>query len=101
MGTPVPCDTKKWKQRPANLDGHQLNLMGKVVIIGDIADADMQPFPKQVHPFPAGQVPGVYLHANYIQSLLDQRFLTQTPLWLTIAFLMLFVSVHHCSILGA
>jgi hypothetical protein len=95
-GTPVPCDTQKWKQDAANIDGHQLNLMGKVVIIGDIADADMQPFPKVVQPFPAGQVPGVYLHANYIQSLLDQRFLTQTPLWLTITFLMLFVIGIYC-----
>jgi hypothetical protein len=95
-GTPVPCTARGWKQDAANIDGHQLNLMGKVVIIGDIADADMQPFPKVVDPFPSGQVPGVYLHANYIQSLLDQRFLTQTPLWLTIAFLMLFVIGIYC-----
>jgi CHASE2 domain-containing sensor protein len=95
-GTGVPCDQKKWKQDPANLDGHQLNLMGKVVIIGDIAESDMQPFPKEVQPFPSGQVPGVYLHANYVQSLLDQRFLTQTPLWLTVAFLMLFVIGIYC-----
>jgi CHASE2 domain len=95
-GTPVPCAARKWKQDAANIDGQQLNLMGKVVIIGDVTDADMQPFPKAVSPFPKGQVPGVYLHANYIQSLLDQRFLTQTPVWVTLTFLMLFVIGIYC-----
>ncbi|HEY4380756.1 MAG TPA: CHASE2 domain-containing protein [Acidobacteriaceae bacterium] len=95
-GTPIPCDQKKWKQDSNSIDGKQLNLKGKVVIIGDITEADMQPFPTEVQPFPSGQVPGVYLQANYIESLLDQRFLTQTPMWVTVLFLMLFVIGIYC-----
>jgi hypothetical protein len=95
-GTPVPCDAKKWRQSAKNMDGKQLDLNGKVVVIGDISDQDMQPYPNEVQPFPAGLVPGVYLQANYIESLLDQRFLTQTPMWVTVAFLTLFVFGVYC-----
>ena len=95
-GTPVPCDQKKWKQDPNSLDGKQLSLKGKVVVIGDVTEGDMQPFPTQVQSFPSGQVPGVYLQANYIESLLDQRFLTQTPTWVTVTFLMVFVIGNYC-----
>jgi hypothetical protein len=89
-GTPVPCDQKKWRQDPRSIDGKSLNLMGKVVVVGDISDNDMQPFAKELPPFPAGQVPGVYLQANYVESLLEQRFLTKTPLWITLLLLAVF-----------
>ena len=95
-GTRVPCDANKCRRDAKSIDGNQLDLKGKVVVIGDISDQDMQPFPQQVQPFPSGQVPGVYLQANYIQSLLDQRFLTETPVWVTLACLMLFVIGIYC-----
>jgi hypothetical protein len=89
-GTQVPCDQKKWRQDPRSIDGKSLNLKGKVVVVGDIAESDMQPFPRDLPPFPSGLVPGVYLQANYIESLLEQRFLTETPLWITLALLAVF-----------
>ena len=89
-GTPVPCDQKKWRQDPRSIDGKSLNLTGKVVVVGDVSENDMQPFPRDLPPFPSGLVPGVYLQANYIESLLEQRFLTETPLWITLVLLAVF-----------
>jgi CHASE2 domain-containing sensor protein len=33
---------------------------------------------------PVGSIPGVYLHANYIESLLDGRFQKAVPAWLAV-----------------
>jgi CHASE2 domain-containing sensor protein len=35
-------------------------------------------------PSPVGSVPGLYLHANYIESLLDNRFKQSVPRWLAV-----------------
>jgi hypothetical protein len=72
-----------------NLDNNNLQLNGKIVVIGDKVDSDMQPFP-------GGDKPGVWLHANYIQSLLDHRFLREVPLGITLVCLLLFIFVVYC-----
>jgi CHASE2 domain-containing sensor protein len=53
------------------------NLRNKVVVIGQNASSD-------VHQTVIGSVPGVILQANYIESLLDDRFLKPTPIWLQV-----------------
>jgi CHASE2 domain-containing sensor protein len=73
-----------------NLDGNNLQLNGKIVVIGDkVTDSDMQPFPD-------GEKPGVWLQANYIQSLLDRRFLREVPLPITLICLLIFIFVVYC-----
>jgi CHASE2 domain len=72
-----------------NLDKNNLQLNGKIVVIGDKADEnDMQPFP-------GAEKPGIWLQANYIQSLLDHRFLREVPLGLTLICLVLFIFVVY------
>jgi CHASE2 domain-containing sensor protein len=95
------CNTPGWTPKnKTNIDGQGLNLSGKIVVVGDFSDLDMQPFPtqpqNQVVPSSNGQVPGVYLQANYVESLLDQRFLTETPTWVTVTFLIIFVLGIYC-----
>ena len=70
----------------ASLKGY---VTGKIVVIGDLSEQDMQPFP-------GGLKPGVFLQANYVQSILDQRFLQMIPLWLTLSFLLLYVICVYC-----
>jgi len=87
---------KQWGHPLDNLDGHQLNLANKIVVIGDLVDQDMQPFPTDLAPFPPKQRPGVFLQANYVQSLLDHRFLLEAPIWLTATCLLLFGIGVYC-----
>ena len=42
-------------------------LSGKIVLIGDISSQDQ-------HPSVVGQIPGIYLQANFIEALLDDRY---------------------------
>jgi hypothetical protein len=83
-----PDSCKGMVQLPNNLDQHNLQLSGKIVVIGDQSDADMQPFP-------GGDRSGVWLQANYIQSLLDRRFLREVPLGITLIGLVLFIFVVY------
>ena len=56
----------------------------------------MHPFPTTQAPFRTNQRPGVFLQANYIQALLDHRFLQEIPLWLTVTGLVFFVIGVYC-----
>jgi len=49
-------------------------LKGRVVVIGDDSEADRHPTGT-----PLGKVPGVLLQANYIESLLDDRYFRPMP----------------------
>ena len=82
---------KAWVRPLDNLDGKGLSLAGKIVVIGDISDADMKPFPTDLAPFPAKQRPGVFMQANYVQALLDHRFLREIPEAVTLGLLVLYV----------
>jgi hypothetical protein len=74
------CDT--W---PSGAPGHSpLDLNGKIVVIGAVVPSDMKPFP-------TGEQPGVFLHANYIQSILDHRFLLEVPTGMTLGLLTAFM----------
>ena len=86
---------KPWVRDPNNLDGNQLSLAGKIVIIGDISDADQKPFPSDMAPFPPGTRPGVFMQANYIQALLDHRFLQEIPTPVTLGLLVLYVLIVY------
>jgi hypothetical protein len=72
-----------------NLDKNDLKLNGKIVVIGDKSEEDLQPFPG------GEDKPGIWLQANYIQSLLDHRFLREIPLGLTLIGLILFIFVVY------
>jgi CHASE2 domain-containing sensor protein len=82
---------KPWVRDPDNLDGKQLSLAGKIVVIGDLSDQDLKPFPTDLAPFPHGKRPGVFLQANYVQALLDHRFLMEIPMAVTVTVLIAFV----------
>ena len=95
-GQPGDALCQPWVRPLDNLDGKQLSLAGKIVVIGDLSDQDMKPFPTNLAPFPPGQRPGVFLQANYIQALLDHRFLEAIPLGLTLTGLIVFVIGVYC-----
>ena len=95
-GQPGDALCKPWVHDPDNLDGHQLSLASKIVVVGDLSDLDMKPFPSDLAPFPPGQRPGVFLQANYIQALLDHRFLLEVPMPLTMGVLVLYVFTIYC-----
>jgi hypothetical protein len=86
-GTPDLCTP--WVLTGDRLTQLKASLAGKVVVVGDLSEQDM-------HPFPGGDRPGVFLQANYVQAILDQRFLAEIPLWVTIAFLVLYVVGVYC-----
>jgi hypothetical protein len=95
-GQPGDALCKPWTRDPGNLNGRQLSLAGKIVVIGDLSDQDMKSFPTDLAPFPAGQRPGVFLQANYVQALLDHRFLLEIPMPLTLTLLVGYVLVVYC-----
>ncbi|MGA1982551.1 MAG: CHASE2 domain-containing protein [Acidobacteriaceae bacterium] len=94
-GQPGDDLCKPWVRDPNNLDGNQLSLAGKVVVVGAISDQDMKPFPTNLAPFPPGERPGVFLQANYVQALLDHRFLQQIPTPVTLGLLVLYVLIVY------
>jgi len=59
---------------PAPSSGRLKELRNRVVVIGQNHSAD-------IHRTVIGSVPGVVLQANYIESLLDDRYLKPAPLW--------------------
>lgn len=59
-------------------------LKDKVVLIGD--DTVSERFST-----PVGEMPGVYVHANYVESLLDDRYFKTSPLWSEILMSFLWV----------
>jgi CHASE2 domain-containing sensor protein len=95
-GQPGDDLCKPWVRDPDNLDGNQLSLAGKIVVIGDISDADKKPFPSDLAPFPPGIRPGVFMQANYIQALLDHRFLQEIPTPITLGLLVIYVLIVYC-----
>ncbi len=48
---------KSWVRPVDNLNGDQLSFAGKIVVIGDLFDLDMKPFPNTLAPFPPKQRP--------------------------------------------
>jgi CHASE2 domain-containing sensor protein len=94
-GQPGDDLCKPWVRDPNNLDGNQLSLAGKIVVIGDISDADRKPFPSDMAPFPPGTRPGVFMQANYIQALLDHRFLQEIPTPVTLGLLVFYVLIVY------
>ena len=94
-GQPGDDLCKPWVRDPDNLDGNQLSLAGKIVVIGDISDADKKNFPTNMAPFPPGTRPGVFMQANYIQALLDHRFLLEIPTPVTLGLLVIYVFIVY------
>lgn len=95
-GQPGDDLCKPWVRPLDNLDGNGLSLDSKIVVIGDISDTDMNPFPTDLAPFPPGKRPGVFLQANYVQALLDHRFLLEIPTAVTVGLLVLYVFIVYC-----
>jgi hypothetical protein len=60
-------------------------LRGRVVLVGDrLPDQDQ-------HPSVIGTLPGVLLHANYIEAILDERIFEPIPGWLDVVLGLLIV----------
>jgi CHASE2 domain-containing sensor protein len=94
-GRPGDDLCKPWVRDPEDLDGNQLSLAGKIVVIGDISGADQKNFPSDMAPFPPGTRPGVFMQANYIQALLDHRFLQEIPTPVTLGLLVVYVLIVY------
>jgi CHASE2 domain-containing sensor protein len=95
-GQPGDALCKPWVRPLDNLNGRNLSLASKIVVIGDLSDTDMKPFPTDLAPFPPGERPGVFLQANYVQALLDHRFLLEIPTAVTLGLLVLYVLIVYC-----
>jgi hypothetical protein len=89
FGTKLGDACTSWVRSLNNLDGHNLSLDGKIVVVGALSPQDMKSFP-------TGTKPGVFLQANYVQSILDHRFLTEIPPGLTLGCLAVVVFVVYC-----
>ena len=73
----------------------------RIVIIGRNWHRDGPALGPMVETYdsPVGEIAGAYLHANYIEALMDKRFHAAVPLWLTmliefVAGLMLYGAYH-------
>ena len=95
-GQPGDALCKPWVKPLDDLDGKGLSLDSKIVVIGDISESDMKSFPTNLAPFPPGKRPGVFLQANYVQALLDHRFLMEIPAAVTVGLLVLYVLIVYC-----
>ena len=98
-GTHDPCDN--WlRGMPDNLDGNFLTLKGKIAVIGDLSDQDEHFSVLKVNEpgvyLPGGDQAGVFLQANYVQSILDHRFLRAVPTRVAFLFVLLFVICVYC-----
>jgi CHASE2 domain len=83
-----------------NLDGYNLSLKGKIVVIGDLSDQDEHFSVVKVNEpgvyLPGGDQAGVFLQANYVQSILDHRFLRAVSTSVVLLMLFLFVVSVYC-----
>jgi hypothetical protein len=67
-----PLPKAGWRTCGAGRSSELSSLRNRVVVIGEQTVKDF-------HPSPLGRVPGVVLQANYIESLLDDRYLRPSP----------------------
>ena len=75
---PRATQATDWRQCSGDDDLVE-RLRNRVVVVGDnMPDQDQ-------HPSVIGPRPGVFLHANYIEALLDERVFDAVPNWLDIA----------------
>jgi CHASE2 domain-containing sensor protein len=83
-------------------DGSQAALCrGRIIIVGGTWAADLgRGEPVDSYDTPVGRMRGMYLHANYVEALLDDRYSSEVPLVLALLFdfiigLCLYVQFHH------
>lgn len=88
--TKVLCGLQAIKYDPKNCtpgEPSEVWLKGSIVLIGEYSEAD-------THQSVIGSVPGFLLQANYIESLLDDRYYELIPRWLEIILAILcFVAI--------
>ena len=70
----------------SNKDGNAQLCANRIVLIGGTWHQYSEGNGPLIENFrsPVGSVPGVYLHANYVESLLDGRFKKAVPPWLAV-----------------
>jgi CHASE2 domain-containing sensor protein len=79
--------------------------LGQIVVIGGNWRADFGRGERvDAYETPAGMMAGMYLHANYIEALLDERYQKEVPLWLGLVLDLvvgagLYVSFHRANTL--
>jgi CHASE2 domain-containing sensor protein len=60
---------------------------GRILMVGGTWRADLgHGDDVDSHRSPVGDIRGMYLHANYIEALLDDRYAREVPLWFALAF---------------
>jgi hypothetical protein len=88
--TQILCGLQTIKYDPSSCtpgDPREVSLKGNLVLIGEYSEAD-------THESVIGNVPGFLLQANYIESLLDDRYYQLIPRWLEIILAILcFVAI--------
>jgi CHASE2 domain-containing sensor protein len=58
---------------------------GRIIVVGGTWSADLGRGEEvDSYPTPVGKMRGMYLHANYIEALLDNRYSRGVPLWATL-----------------
>jgi len=61
--------------------------------------------PIEDYPSPVGSLPGLYLHANYVESLLEDHFWPEVPIWIgepcdLLIGMLLYILVASCDGIG-
>lgn len=89
----------------AGEDEAERSCLGQILVIGGNWRADLgQGERVDAYETPAGTMAGMYLHANYIEALLDERYQKEVPLWLGLLLDLivgagLYVSFHRANTL--
>jgi len=75
--------------------------IGEIVMIGGVWHEGASGSGPLVESFssPVGSLPGVYMHANYVEALLDARYKAAVPAWLAVAvdFILAASLYYFCS----
>jgi CHASE2 domain-containing sensor protein len=84
---PDDLANKTWGSQCKSDSKNQPDLAGKIVVIGDQSEQDLQPFPEGEN----GQAYGVFLQAAYVEAILDSRFLKEVPLYISVTILVVWL----------
>jgi len=76
----IPIDPQTGELKPRQL------ARGRIVVVGGTWRADLgRGEPVDSYSTPVGAMRGMYLHANYIEALLDDRYSSEVPWWAALA----------------
>lgn len=82
-----PGRDPNWENCETDVSVDDAELRNRIVIIGEFGNKD------DLHESVIGEVPGVVLQANYVESLLDDRYLRSVNKWITLLVNLLWVCI--------